>query len=705
MGRVCSRRRPFLVIIFTSILIASATVTAAQPFVYVGIHRSWVSHFPVQARLLKVDNLTGRTIASFQLDSSYDLDDIVIAPDGGRIFMSLNNSGFTTPGAIEIVDTSTMRSVGFISLASQLAGSMAISPDGAWLYVAAIGTYSNSPSVPHALLVIDTTSYTTATVSLTGAPNALTLSSSGARAYVTVTPSSTAAGLLAVIDTSTRAVVSTIPVGVAPHGLALSADGATAYVANGGSRTVSVIDTASGVVTREIPLPLVSGEALAPEELVLTSDGSGLYVKFSAAVLLHDLVQETFTAVHPSSGSYVGRPELSPDGTQLYLPTYRQYAADTVLRHRNDMDVVPAGDTALERTFRYTDAFSDAQTDRTAAVAFPPVTGCLFEVTDRNRAADSAGGTGVLTIPAPTGCTWMLDASTATFVTFTSPTTGTGPGTVSYSIPAYAGTSLRQDIVRVNGQDVRFSQIVTDITIDTYTDGSTIMDNPTISGWAVDPDLSVTTGTGIDAVHVWAYPNPGSGANPIFLGAAQYGVPRIEPLRLGYPVRFTQSGFTLATTLPISRYQIVVFAHRTRTNDFSLVRAIVVDVKQAASIDAPQNNATVSFPFVVGGWAIDPNSTVVSNYANDTGITKVEILATPASGGTTLVLGTAAYGGSRPDVAAVYGSRFYSCGFNFTARPGGGFTSGIWRIALRLTTDEGLVVTRDPITVTIVKQR
>jgi hypothetical protein len=39
-----------------------------------------------------------------------------------------------------------------------------------------------------------------------------------------------------------------------------------------------------------------------------------------------------------------------------------------------------------------------------------------------------------------------------------------------------------------------------------------------ISGWAVDK--ASTAGTGIDAIHVYAYPNPGSGAAPVFLGKA-----------------------------------------------------------------------------------------------------------------------------------------------------------------------------------------
>jgi endonuclease/exonuclease/phosphatase family metal-dependent hydrolase len=48
--------------------------------------------------------------------------------------------------------------------------------------------------------------------------------------------------------------------------------------------------------------------------------------------------------------------------------------------------------------------------------------------------------------------------------------------------------------------------------------------NFSVSGWAVD--LSAASGTGVDTLHVWAYPNPGSGAAPILVGAVQYGFSR-----------------------------------------------------------------------------------------------------------------------------------------------------------------------------------
>src|SRR5262249_57229025 len=56
-------------------------------------------------------------------------------------------------------------------------------------------------------------------------------------------------GTVSVIDTTSNTVAATIPVGSAPFGVAVSPDGSTVYVANEFDNTVSVIATASNMVT------------------------------------------------------------------------------------------------------------------------------------------------------------------------------------------------------------------------------------------------------------------------------------------------------------------------------------------------------------------------------------------------------------------------------------------------------------------------
>ena len=72
-------------------------------------------------------------------------------------------------------------------------------------------------------------------------------------------------------------------------------------------------------------------------------------------------------------------------------------------------------------------------------------------------------------------------------------------------------------------------------------------------------------------------------------------------------------------------------------------------------IDAPAANAVItSQPFVIGGWAID---------------------LYPHAGGSPILIGVVGITGQRPDVAAIYGSRYLVSGYGKTATlPSGTYT-------------------------------
>ena len=89
-----------------------------------------------------------------------------------------------------------------------------------------------------------------ATIAVGSDPNAVAVSPSGTRAYVTNSDSSP--GSVSVINTATDHVIAAIAVGSDPEGVALSPDGTRAYVANPRQGTVSVINTATNKVTTTI---------------------------------------------------------------------------------------------------------------------------------------------------------------------------------------------------------------------------------------------------------------------------------------------------------------------------------------------------------------------------------------------------------------------------------------------------------------------
>ncbi len=109
--------------------------------------------------------------------------------------------------------------------------------------------------------------------------------------------------------------------------------------------------------------------------------------------------------------------------------------------------------------------------------------------------------------------------------------TNTGYNAVANSLPAgtyligvYAhstvsgNTQLSSVTVNVTGGPAMF--------LDQPGAGAVLQQPFTMGGWALDG--AAASGTGVDTIHVWAYPNPGSGAAPVFVGVAQY---RWKPTR------------------------------------------------------------------------------------------------------------------------------------------------------------------------------
>ena len=68
-----------------------------------------------------------------------------------------------------------------------------------------------------------------------------------------------------------------------------------------------------------------------------------------------------------------------------------------------------------------------------------PPSSCTYQVT--NPSVTSAGGTASITVTAPAGCPWDVGLQTSDPAIVTSPSTGTGNGTVMVSVPPNAGAN------------------------------------------------------------------------------------------------------------------------------------------------------------------------------------------------------------------------------------------------------------------------
>lgn len=197
--------------------------------------------------------------------------------------------------------------------------------------------------------------------------------------------------------------------------------------------------------------------------------------------------------------------------------------------------------------------------------------------------------------------------------------------------------------------------------IETPTAGAATPPSFLIAGYAFDPES--TSGSGVDAVAVYAYPNFGSNEPAVFLGNAEYGIPRQDVSRT-----FSTSancGFQLrASGLAPGSYRLFAFARNIAAGFYSAYVFVDITIAgtRAIAIDAPAASATVSPAFEIRGWAIDGAA------PDGTGVDAIHVyLAANDGASQPAFLGVATYGLSRPDVAASYGSRFANSGYQFSA--------------------------------------
>lgn len=98
-------------------------------------------------------------------------------------------------------------------------------------------------------------------------------------------------------------------------------------------------------------------------------------------------------------------------------------------------------------------------TTHTAATNVPSDCGgtCTFSINPTSASFAAAGGTGSVSVTATAGCNWTA-VSNATFITITAGSSGTGNGTVSYSVANNTATTSRTGTMTIAGQTFTVTQ-------------------------------------------------------------------------------------------------------------------------------------------------------------------------------------------------------------------------------------------------------
>jgi glucose/arabinose dehydrogenase len=150
---------------------------------------------------------------------------------------------------------------------------------------------------------------------------------------------------------------------------------------------------------------------------------------------------------------------------------------------------------------------------------------------------------------------------------------GLPPGT--YLLTAYAWVAAAGGFTLVRSANVTVASS-TLLAVERPIDNSTVTRPFLVAGWSFDP--SAPAGTGVDTLHVWAFPS-GGGA-PSFVGVPIYGVLRPDVGAFVGNSRFTPTGYHMAvSSLPPGTYDLVIFSHSAVTNSFDAAQAVRVTVQ------------------------------------------------------------------------------------------------------------------------------
>ncbi len=235
---------------------------------------------------LSTNTVTG-TINGFDGPSGF-----VITPDGAHAYV--NNYGGPIAGSgngttVNVVDLNTNMIVGAAIGVGQAPAALAITPDGAYVYVVSYVTGNPGTGTISIIRTSDNSVQLNAITGLFG-PFGIAITPNGKYAYVTNFGSnnfSPVGTTVSVVSTSSNTIVATVTLGIQPAGIAITPCGSYAYVSNystvydgpnftdltASEGTIEIID-----IKNNKTIPPVIKVGLSPDAIAISSNGQFAYV-------------------------------------------------------------------------------------------------------------------------------------------------------------------------------------------------------------------------------------------------------------------------------------------------------------------------------------------------------------------------------------------------------------------------------------------
>ncbi|MFD6225403.1 IPT/TIG domain-containing protein [Streptomyces sp. NPDC060232] len=485
-----------------------------------------------------------------------------------------------------------------------------------------IGTWTTAQSLPLHMAGVKATSMSPTGREMSAAAVAAMLSQGGVLPGATLTFEG---GLAAMTAPAVAMLLANalVPVGTGPIGVAITPNGSFAYVANNGDSTVSVIDTATNLVTAT-----VTG-LNGPIDVAITPNGNFAYVTNGSGntVSVIDTSTNTITGLPITVGANPFEIDITPDGAFAYVAnhgsgtvsvidtsTNLSTATITVGSLPNGVAVSPDGLTVyVTNSGSGTVSVIDTGTNlvtATVAVGSTPI-GVAF-TPDGNFAYVANNGSSTVSV---------ID-------------TTTGPPSVVTTISGFgtpAGVAVSPDGTRVFVVNFGTNNVsVIDTGTNTILTTLTVGTQPSRDAVTPDGNFLYVTNNGSNNVSVLQI-------RPIVTSIT----PASGSTLGGEPITISGSGFTGATAVTLNSTPVAGFVVVDDNTITAITPAHAAGTVQA-SVTVPLGTGTGgSFTFVVPApviTSISPASGTTSGGTlvtitgtNSTGATAVSIAGTPVT--------------------------------------------------------------------------
>jgi YVTN family beta-propeller protein len=240
-----------------------------------------------------------------------------------------------------------------------------------------------------------------------------------------------------VIDPGTNSVIATINAGINTQDIVIVPSLNRGYAVNYTSANVTVIDLGSNTTSGPIALPI------NPRSAVLAAG------KIYVAGTLPASQDGRLVVIDPTTNSITTQINVGRDPTGLAAIDNRVFVTN-----QSDLNIMAISTDT--NTVVKTLAVGSSPT----GVAVDPSTGkiyvanqggptisvvvcapCTFSISPTSQSFSSSGGTGSVTVTAGAGCNWMAGSNDSSWISITAGSSGSGGGTVTFSVAANQGTA------------------------------------------------------------------------------------------------------------------------------------------------------------------------------------------------------------------------------------------------------------------------